>query len=96
MFCIALLSVADAQAQSVPSRVTNAVGGVTGAASGLGSAANPYSALNTSTGGSIGPGGEASGGLGVRMGGKTVILKGAVGVDDGRSGAFRAGAGVPF
>lgn len=99
VICIALLFITGAHAQSVPSRVTGAAGGVTGAASGLGSAAgaaNPFSALDTSSGGSLGPGGEAGGGLGVRVGDKTVILKGAVGVEDGRSGAFRAGAGVPF
>ncbi len=100
VICIALMFVTGAQAQSVPSRVTNAVGGVTGAAPGIGSVAgggaNPYAALNSPTGGSVGPGGDASGGLGVRVGDKTVILKGAVGVDDGRSGVFRAGAGVPF
>ncbi|CAN5514194.1 hypothetical protein BH10PSE11_BH10PSE11_38810 [soil metagenome] len=97
--CLALAIAMDAHAQSVPSRVTGAVGGVTGAASGLGpaaGAANPFSALNTSSGGSLGPGGEANGGFDVRVGDKTVILKGAVGVEDGRSGAFRAGAGVPF
>ena len=95
VICIALLFVTGAQAQSVPSRVTNAVGGVTGAVPGVGGltgGGNPYSALNTSAG----PGGEASGGLGARVGDKTVTLKGAVGVDDGRSGVFRAGAGVPF
>ncbi|HEX7791667.1 MAG TPA: hypothetical protein VF467_14215 [Afipia sp.] len=103
--CLALTLAADAHAQSVSSRVTGAAGGVTGSvAGGVGGAggavggagSNPYSALNTSSGGSLGPGGEAGGGLGVRMGDKTVILKGAVGVEDGRSGAFRAGAGVPF
>ncbi|WP_024576446.1 MULTISPECIES: hypothetical protein [unclassified Afipia] len=96
VICTAVLFVTGAQAQSVPSRVTNTVGGVTGAVPGVGGTTggggNPYSALNTSAG----PGGEASGGLGVRVGDKTVTLKGAVGVDDGRSGAFRAGAGVPF
>ncbi|HEX7789674.1 MAG TPA: hypothetical protein VF467_04005 [Afipia sp.] len=98
--CLALVVATDAYAQSVSSRVTGAVGGVTGSASGgvgpSAGAANPFSALNTSSGSSLGPGGEANGGLGVRVGDKTVILKGAVGVEDGRSGAFRAGAGVPF
>ena len=98
---LALVAATDANAQSLSGKVTGAVGGLTGSATGGASAggggSNPFSALNNSGGGgSLGPGGEAGGGVGVRVGDKTVILKGAVGVEDGRSGAFRAGAGVPF
>jgi len=99
---LTLVVAADAYAQSVSSRVTGAAGGITGsvgAGTTGGGGSNPFSALNSSGGassGSVGPGGEAGGGVGVRVGDKTVIIKGAVGVDDGKSGAFRAGAGVPF
>lgn len=96
---LALVVAAGAYAQSVSGKVNGAVGSVTGSvAGGSSGGSNPFSALNTGGGGSgsVGPGGEAGGGVGVRVGDKTVILKGAVGVDDGKSGAFRAGAGVPF
>lgn len=97
---LALVVAAEAYAQSVSGKVNSAVGGATGSVTGgsSGGGSNPFSALNTGGGGSgsVGPGGEAGGGVGVRVGDKTVILKGAVGVEDGRSGAFRAGAGVPF
>jgi hypothetical protein len=102
-----LLAVVETSAQSVSSRVTGAVGGVTGAASvGVSAGASGGSSTVTGATNPFGPGsfdygngsnvgGELPGGMGVRMGDKTVVIRGAVGVGDDR-GAFKAGAGIPF
>lgn len=97
-----LLICADASAQSVSSRVTGAVGGVTtgvGATAGAGSSAAAggpdFSVLNSSPGSSVGPGGDWNGGTRARIGGKDVTIRGAV-ASEGGSSAFKAGAGIPF
>ena len=104
-FSAALLLATDISAQSVTSKVTGAAAGATGSAgasAGVGgapaaSAGNPFAALGTPSysAADAGTGGQWNGGVGMKMGGKTVILKGGVGVEDNRS-SFRAGAAVPF
>lgn len=93
-----------AQAQSVTSRVTGAVGGATASVSstaGVGgvsaSGGSPdFSALNTSSGGgAVGMGGDWNGGARTRVGGKDVTIRGAV-ASEGGSSAFKAGAGIGF
>jgi hypothetical protein len=81
--CVVLAaSATSASAQSVTSRVTGAVAGVTGSAStsvgagaGTGSSvSNPYAALGDTSAAAYGnglAGGEVPGGMGVRVGGKT-------------------------
>ena len=96
-----LLMCADASAQSVSSRVTGAVGGVTAGvsatagspASGSAGGAPDFSALNSTPGSSAG--GDWNGGTRARIGGKDITLRGAV-ASEGGSGAFKAGAGIPF
>ena len=94
-----LLICADASAQSVSSRVTGAVGGITagvGATTGTGTSATggtDFSALNSTPGSSAG--GDWNGGTRARIGGKDITLRGAV-ASEGGSGAFKAGAGIPF
>src|ERR1700681_2837909 len=100
-----LLAIVETSAQSLSGRVTGAVAGVTGS---VGSSAGSSSGSSTVSGvtSPFGPGrfeygkganvgGELPGGMGVRMGDKTVVIKGAVGVGDDR-GSFKAGAGIPF
>ena len=96
-----LLICSHASAQSVSSRVSGTLGGVTGSAAGgaAASAGSAYGAVANPAGGAFdygsNVGGELPGGMGVRMGDKTVTIKGAVGVGSDSS-AFKAGAGIPF
>ncbi|MBX9711134.1 MAG: hypothetical protein K2X60_08875 [Xanthobacteraceae bacterium] len=87
-----------ANAQSVSNRVSgvaSGVGGVAGSAgAGIGGVANPFAGLSD-YGGASPSGGVLPGGMGVKVGDKTVTIKGAVGVGDDRS-TFKAGAGIPF
>ncbi|MEW6768106.1 MAG: hypothetical protein AB1342_08750 [Pseudomonadota bacterium] len=100
--CTAVVFATAANAQSVTSRVTSAVGvattGVTAgagnAAGGAASSVTDFSALN-STPGSAQMGGDWNGGAKTRIGGKDVTIRGAV-ASEGSSSAFKAGAGIKF
>ncbi|MBI3699603.1 MAG: hypothetical protein HY242_04065 [Afipia sp.] len=98
IFCIAIAFASPANAQSVTSRVTGAVGGATaavgGAANSAASGATDFSVLN-STPGSAPMGGDWNGGAKTRIGGKDVTIRGAV-ASEGSSSAFKAGAGFGF
>ena len=89
-----LLLAAEADAQSVSSRVTGAVSGVgsvaVDATTGGAPAADPYRVSPGSA-----AGGDLSGGVGMKVGEKVIKFRGAVGVGDDR-GNVKAGVGVPF
>lgn len=101
IICTVVAFASSANAQSVTSRVTGAVGGATaavgstaGAAGSAASGATDFSALN-STPGSAPMGGDWNGGARTRIGGKDVTIRGAV-ASQGSSSAFKAGAGINF
>jgi len=93
---LALLAT-GANAQSVSRTVSGATStvtnGVSSATSG-GSSSNPYAVLADPIS-SPSAGGELPGALGMKVGNKTIQLRGAVGVESNNTG-FKAGAGIPF
>jgi len=86
----------QAIAQSVPGKVTGAVGGVESVAgqatSGV-TGSQASNGLDLSTGSLAG--GDLPGGLGMKVGDKVIKFRGAAGVGDDR-GNVKAGVGIPF
>jgi hypothetical protein len=86
------------KAQNVGGRVSSGVGGAGAAVTGqaaLGTSSGPQSlgAAVGSTSSTIG--GDASGGLPMKLGDKVIKLRGAFGVQQNQD-SFRAGVGLPF
>jgi hypothetical protein len=94
-----LLLAAQANAQSLPGRVTGAVGGVGSTVGGAAAGASGLGGAQASSGvGNLGgsmSGGDLPAGFGVKAGDKVIQFRGAVGVGDDRSNV-RAGVGIPF